>query len=122
MTSPSSVVGCAALPAADAATCVTVLHCLQTHPNCSIGGDFTSLSSDPTACFCGALNAAACAGAPSASIAGQCASVYFAAYGGVTDANRTKILNEFFNKLKPIGMANNLYSCDVASDCQSLCP
>jgi hypothetical protein len=114
--------GCAGLAAADIPKCMTLLNCLQTHPNCSIGGDHTALSDDPTDCFCGALTITNCNGAPAASIAGQCASAYFALYGGVTDANRALILGDFFNRMKPIGMANNLYACDVDNSCQSQCP
>jgi hypothetical protein len=122
-TTQSTVVGCAGLSTTDKQTqCTTLLHCLQTHPNCSISAAVAVANSDPTACFCGTLSAGACAGAPSANIAGACAAAYFAVYGGVSDANRDNILGDFFNRTLPVGMANNLYACDVLNSCQSKCP
>src|SRR5262249_40028574 len=111
----------AGLPTAARASCASVHTCLDQHPNCSQppGGPPTA---DPTACFCGSLSAGACAGAPAASIAGDCAGAYFAVYGAVTDANRDAILSDFFNRGLPVGMANNLYSCDVTKSCLGVCP
>ena len=79
------------------------------------------VNSDPTACFCGALDPASCTTAEADTIKGDCAAAYFTVYGGVTDANRDAILGDFFNRTLAIGMANNLYSCDVAAGCQSKC-
>jgi hypothetical protein len=124
--SATAPIGCAALSTADAVSkCMTLVACLQTHPNCSISPIDTvhmTVNNDPTACFCGPLDPGSCAGAPSASIAGDCASTYFAIYGGVSNANRDAILGDFFAKATPTGMANNVYACDVNASCQSQCP
>ncbi len=118
--------GCAALSTADATSkCMTLVACLQTHPNCSISpidSVHMAVNNDPTACFCGPLDPGACAGASAANIAGDCASTYFAIYGGVSNANRDAILGDFFAKATPTGMANNVYECDVNASCQSQCP
>jgi hypothetical protein len=116
----TSAFGCAGLTGAALTNCNALHSCLDTHPTCSTNGGATS-TTDPTACFCGALSAAACAGAPSASIAGQCAAAYFAVYGGVSDPNRDSILGDFFNRTLPVGMANNLYACDVTKTCFPVC-
>lgn len=117
---PSSAHGCAGLTGAALTNCQNLHSCLDTHPNCSQppGGPPVT---DPTACFCGTLPAAACAGAEAASIAGQCASAYFAVYGGVNNANRDQILGDFFNRTTAVGMANNLYACDVTKSCFGSC-
>jgi hypothetical protein len=119
----TSPVGCIGLSTTDAQTsCKTLLNCLQTHPTCSMGGNSTGVTSDPTGCFCGALDAQTCVGTPAASITGPCAATYFAVYGGVSNANRDAVLGDFFNKSTPVGMANDLYGCDVNANCQSMCP
>jgi hypothetical protein len=120
---PSSKFGCDGLGTPEMQTrCKALLNCLQTHPTCSATPDNPNVSNDPTACFCGTLSASSCAGATPANIAGTCASAYFAVYGGATTANRDSILSDFFARNLPVGMANNLYACDVNSNCQSQCP
>ncbi len=118
----STVIGCGGLPASQSANCTTLLTCLQTHPNCSNPANVFPPSTDPTACFCGALDAASCSGAQANTITGPCASAYFALYGGVSNANRDAVLGDFFAKATATGMANNMYACDVSNDCQSKCP
>jgi hypothetical protein len=123
ISSSSHVVGCAGLMTADAqANCRMLLACLQTHPNCSNPANVSPPTTDPTPCFCGALDTASCSGAQAASIAGPCAASYFAIYGGVSNTNRDFILGDFFARATATGMANNLYACDVTNNCQSQCP
>jgi hypothetical protein len=120
----SSVVGCAGLTSpTDQANCMTLLNCLQMHPMCSISPADPTVNNDPTACFCGMMDAATCAGAnPATSTFGVCAPAYFALYGGATLGNVGLVLGDFFNRATATGMANNLYACDVTNNCQSLCP
>jgi hypothetical protein len=79
------------------------------------------MSTDPTACFCGPLDAASCAGAAPGAINGPCADAYYAVYGATwataTTANRDAVLGDFFAKATPTGMANNIYACDVTKGC-----
>jgi hypothetical protein len=115
--------GCTGLSgnAGSTQTACNSLHlCLAQHPNCSAAGG-AAASTDPTACFCGALSAGACAGAGSATLAGDCATQYMAVYGGTSDANRDKVIADFFNRSKSVGMANNLYSCDFTKSCFAQC-
>ena len=114
--------GCSALSGAAQTNCIALRTCLDQHPNCSNPTNMSPPNTDPTACFCGSLSAAACQGAASATIMGPCASAYFAVYGGVTDPNRDAILGDFFSKTTATGMANNVYACDVTKSCLSICP
>jgi hypothetical protein len=120
----ASVVGCDGYTdATKKAQCKSLLNCLQTHPTCS----GTPAIDDPTACLCGALDAGSCAAAAAPTIAGVCADAYFALYGATDAASRTAaqrdaLLGDFFNGELPVGLANNLYACDVDANCQSKCP
>jgi hypothetical protein len=117
---PTSPFGCSGLTGAAIVSCNNLHTCLDQHPNCSNPANVAPPNDDPTACFCGALSAAACSNAPPSTIAGPCAAAYYAVYGG---ANRDAVLADFFNKATAVGMANDLYSCDVSNGCLSLtCP
>jgi hypothetical protein len=118
---PTSAFGCAGLTGAALTNCNALHTCLAQHPNCSAPPNGPPVT-DPTACFCGSLSAAACAGATPSTIAGDCASAYFAVYGGVSVASRDSILGDFFNRTTATGMANNLYACDVTKSCFGACP
>jgi hypothetical protein len=118
----TSAFGCGGLTGAAQTNCINLRTCLDHNPNCSNPGNVAPPSTDPTACFCGALDAASCAGAAAATIAGPCASAYFAVYGGVTNANRDSVLGDFFAKATATGMANNVYACDVTKSCLPICP
>ncbi len=91
----------------------------RTHPKCAGG---TPTIDDPTAYFCGALDLGTCSGTRAANIAGVCAGAYLTAAGGVTNAARDTVLGSFFDKATAVGMANNIYACDVDNDCSSKCP
>jgi hypothetical protein len=118
----TSAFGCGGLTGAAQTNCISLRTCLDHNPNCSNPANVSPPSTDPTACFCGALDAASCAGAAAATIAGPCASAYFAVYGGVTNANRDSVLGDFFAKATATGMANNVYACDVTKSCLPICP
>jgi hypothetical protein len=125
----TSPFGCAGLAAAAQASCNSLKLCLEQHPYCSNPMNVPPASTDPTACFCGPLDAATCAGTAPGSIPGVCADAYYAVYGvteaTATTANRDAVLGDFFNKSTSTGMANNLYSCDVSKGCfdpPALCP
>jgi hypothetical protein len=119
----TSAFGCAGLTGAAQTNCNNLHTCLDQNPNCSNPANVAPPSTDPTACFCGALDAATCAGTAAASINGPCAASYYAVYGGVNTTNRDAILGDFFNKATATGMANNLYACDVTKMCFSpTCP
>ena len=120
----ASAFGCAGLTGAAQTNCNSLKLCLEQHPNCSNPANVAPASTDPTACFCGALDAASCAGAAAATITGPCAASYFAVYGGVTNAARDSVLGDFFAKATATGMANNLYACDVTKSCLApgICP
>ncbi len=119
----TSPFGCAGLTGAAQTSCNALKLCLEQHPNCSNPADISPPSNDPTACFCGALDAASCSGTAASAIPGPCAAAYFAVYGGVTNANRDAVLGDFFNKATATGMANNLYACDITKGCLSpVCP
>jgi hypothetical protein len=113
----ASAFGCSGLTGAALTNCQSLKLCLEQHPNCSNPANVSPPSTDPTACFCGALDAASCAGAAANTIAGPCAASYFAVYGGVSNANRDSVLGDFFAKATATGMANNLYACDVTKGC-----
>jgi hypothetical protein len=120
---PTSSFGCAGLtvnaPTSNA-QCNTLHLCLAQHPNCSNppGGPPVT---NPLKCFCGNRDLATCTGTDQAMIDGDCSSAYFTIYGGRTNANRDAILGDMFNRTLPIGMANNLYTCDVNKSCFPVC-
>jgi hypothetical protein len=117
----TSPFGCAGLAMAAQSSCTALKLCLEQHPNCSNPMNVPPPSTDPTSCFCGALDPATCAGTAPGSIPGVCADAYYAVYGAsratATTANRDAVLGDFFNKATATGMANNLYSCDVSKGC-----
>jgi hypothetical protein len=117
----SSPFGCAGLPAAAQTSCQNLESCLYQHPYCSNPANVPPGSNDPTACFCGALDAASCAGAASTAINGPCADAYYAVYGKTkatsTNAERDAVLGDFFAKATATGMANNLYACAFNKNC-----
>jgi hypothetical protein len=98
--------GCNGFTGADKTNCDALIGCMRTN-HCG-GGD------DPTPCLCGTLSAATCATTSPASLPGVCASKYIAA------ANGGDVFGLFFSTDSPIGISNNLYTCDVDAPCT--CP
>jgi hypothetical protein len=41
--------------------------------------------------------------------------------GGVTDATRDDVLRDFYSRTTAVGVANNLYNCNVSASCQDQC-
>ncbi len=66
---------------------------------------------DPHPCLCGSVSLAACLGATTWT--GPCATQYVAAAAGGS------VLNNYGNSASPIGLANNLMTCDVDSQVAS---
>jgi hypothetical protein len=91
--------GCNGFSGADKTNCLALIACMRSN-HCGNGDD-------PTPCLCGALAPAACATTPVASLPGVCAAKY------VTAAAGGDVFGLFFSTDSPIGVANNLYSCDV---------
>ncbi len=122
----TSAFGCAGLTGTAQTNCNALKLCLEQHPLCSNPANVSPASTDPTACFCGALDAASCAGATSTTIAGPCAGSYYAVYGKTTatstNADRDSVLGDFFAKATATGMANNLYACDINKSCINVSP
>jgi hypothetical protein len=105
-TTDASKFGCAGFAAADRDACTTILSCLRT-THCANGDD-------PIPCLCGPFDAATCASKPVGTLPGACRAQYIAA------ANGGDLLRLFFSADSPIGVANNLYTCDVDARC--VCP
>ena len=91
---------------ADVASCNALLSCIRTK-GCAIGDD-------PTACLCGTLDVNTCATTSPASLPGVCVAQYVAAADG------GNIFGLFFGTDAPVGVANNLFTCDVDNSCT--CP
>jgi cysteine-rich repeat protein len=98
--------GCNGFSGADKTNCEALLGCMRTN-NCGAG-------SDPTPCLCGNLSATTCATTAVASLPGVCKPQYVAA------ANGGDVFGLFFSTDSPIGVANNLYTCDKDAPCS--CP
>jgi hypothetical protein len=121
----TSAFGCAGLTGTAQTTCNNLHACLDHNQYCSNPADVAPGTNDPTACFCGALDAATCAGTAPGSINGPCADAYYAVYGATrataSVANRDAVLGDFFSKATATGMANNLYACDYTKGCFPVC-
>jgi cysteine-rich repeat protein len=98
--------GCNGFSGAALTACNDLIGCMRTN-HCGAGDD-------PTPCLCGALSAATCATTPAASLPGVCAPKYITAAAG------GDVFGLFFSTDSPIGVANNLYTCDVDAPCT--CP
>jgi hypothetical protein len=98
-------VGCAAFTGAIKSACTALLACIRS-THCSAGDD-------PTPCYCGALTPTACFnnGAPSTA---PC----FAQYNAAQAADPVgSVFGLFTDPTTPIGVADNVVSCDVDSTC-----
>ena len=75
---------------------------------------------DPTACLCGTIATSVCGQSDPTSLPGVCRPQYIAANGGTG----TGLFGAFFSTGSPVGIANNLLTCDVdmASDTTLSCP
>jgi hypothetical protein len=98
--------GCNGFMGAERTSCEALIQCLRTN-HCGAG-------SDPTPCLCGDLPATTCVNTPLASLTGACVSQY------VTAAAGGDVFGLFFSIESPVGVANNLYTCDVDA-CPGVC-
>jgi hypothetical protein len=98
-------VGCAAFTGAMKSACAALLACIRS-THCSAGDD-------PTPCYCGSLTPTACFnnGAPSTA---PC----FAQYNAAQAADPAgTVFGLFTDPTSPVGVADNLITCDVDSAC-----
>jgi len=100
--------------AADKASCNALAACLRgaacqaaIHSATSDYAEAGSNFDDPHPCLCGSVSLATCLGA--STFTGVCQAQYVAASNGGSP------LNNFGNNALPIGIANNLMTCDVDS-------
>jgi hypothetical protein len=105
-TSDFTKFGCNGFTGADKTNCLALIGCMRTN-HCGAGDD-------PTPCLCGTLSAATCATTSPASLPGLCAPAYITAAAG------GDVFGLFFSTDSPIGISNNLYTCDVDAPCT--CP
>lgn len=98
--------GCDGFAPAERARCKALLACLKIK-NCAKG-------EDPTPCLCGPMDPQTCASKPVRSLPGVCRDEYIAAVAGAD------IYTLFFSTDSPVGVANNLFACDVTTPCT--CP
>jgi hypothetical protein len=99
--------GCDGFTGVAQANCLAVRACIQ-RTHCGV-------ADDPTACLCGPLDPGMCVtqGAPATA---PCAAEYAAAAVGFPG----NYFTQFFDESTPIGIANNLFGCDVDAPC--VCP
>jgi hypothetical protein len=98
--------GCDGFAPTERARCKALLACLKAK-KCANG-------EDPTPCLCGPMDPQTCASKPVRSLPGACRDEYIAAVAGAD------IYTLFFSTDSPVGVANNLFACDVATPCT--CP
>jgi hypothetical protein len=88
------------------ANCEALLTCIRTGNggahNCGNGDD-------PTPCLCGTIPTASCGTMDPTTLPGVCRPQYITANGG----NGTGLFGAFFSNGSPVGIANNLFQCDV---------
>lgn len=104
--------GCEGFTGTARTNCEALLACVrgQTRGTCLEG-------SDPTPCLCGALAAATCVtGTPPATA--TCAAEYAAA---ASAGGSGTVFTQFNDPSTPVGIANNLVTCDVEGACTNAC-
>jgi hypothetical protein len=106
--------------ASDKANCVALLGCLQgascqasIHAATADYGETGSNFDDPTPCLCNGATVAKAACLAASTWTGACAPQYVAAAAGGS------VLSLFFSTDSPIGVANNLMTCDIDQPCTS---
>ena len=104
--------GCSGFPAGAAQTaCLNLLACIRSN-KCNNGDD-------PTPCFCGALDSITCLSS-NGSMTAACYTQYNTALSALTVAGATSSVATLFgNPKSPIGVANNVVSCDVDAHCDT---
>jgi hypothetical protein len=98
--------GCDSFTGALQSSCAALLDCIRS-THCATGDD-------PTPCYCGlGVDVVACATGTSAP-SGVCLAAYNAALAGGPTGS---VVTLFTNPLSPIGIADNLLTCDVDTPC-----
>ena len=112
--------GCSGFPGADNTECIALVACLRgsacqaaIHAATADYGEAGVGFDDTTPCLCGGIAKATCLAA--SSWTGVCAPQYVAASDG------GNVLSLFFSTDSPIGVANNLMTCDIDDSCQTQC-
>jgi hypothetical protein len=100
--------GCDGFTGTDKTLCTDLLACIRTSNGT---GHTCAVSDDPTPCLCGTLTATQCIQADPATLPGVCRDKYIAAAKG------GNVLSLFFATNSPIGIANNLLTCDIDVPC-----
>jgi hypothetical protein len=111
-TDPTSF-GCEGFTGDDRTHCLALLDCIRTGNG---SGTTCAVGDDPTACLCGSLTPTVCGGMAPATLPGICRDVYLAAAGS------NDIFSVFFSTDSPVGVANNLLTCDVDVPCPCVDP
>ncbi|HVT06379.1 MAG TPA: hypothetical protein VHO67_02930 [Polyangia bacterium] len=109
--------GCDGFFGAQRDACIALMTCIRTGNGT---GHTCASGDDPRPCLCGALTITACAGSGPTTLPGVCRPQYIAANGGTG----TGLFGAFFGTTSPVGIANNLFICDVdmAADPGLSCP
>jgi hypothetical protein len=98
--------GCDGFTGAVRSSCMALLDCIRSNHCAS--------ASDPSPCFCGAgVDPTACA-TGAATPNGVCLPQYYAA---LADGPAGTVFTLFYDPSSPIGIADNLFSCDVNASC-----
>ncbi len=98
--------GCDGFPAAQKDACYALLNCIRTGNG---SGHTCASGDDATPCLCGTLASAACGQSDPTTLPGVCRAQYIAANGGTG----TGLFGAFFAAGSPVGIANNLFTCDI---------
>ena len=109
--------GCDGFAGAQKDACYALVNCIRTGNG---SGHTCATLDDATPCLCGTLTATACGQSDPTTLPGVCRAQYIAANGGVG----TGIFGVFFSTSSPVGIANNMFTCDVdmAADTALSCP
>ena len=95
--------GCNGFSAVDQAECKALVECIRSN--------HWGKSDAATPCLCGALDPTTCVSTAIASLTGACRDQYVAAADG------GDVFSLFFSTDSPIGIANNLFTCDIDASC-----
>ncbi|HVY37597.1 MAG TPA: hypothetical protein VHM31_06665, partial [Polyangia bacterium] len=109
--------GCDGFTGVQRDACYALLACIRTGNN---SGHTCANLDDATPCLCGTLSATTCGQSDPTTLPGVCRPQYIAANGGTG----TGLFGIFFSISSPVGIANNLFTCDVdmAADPDLSCP
>ncbi|MFL5306756.1 MAG: hypothetical protein ACJ8F1_16185 [Polyangia bacterium] len=109
--------GCDGFTGTQRDACYALVSCIRTGNG---AGKSCANLDDPTPCLCGTLTATACGQSDPTTLPGACRAQYIAANGGTG----TGLFGAFFATGSPVGIANNMFTCDIdmATDTGLSCP